>query len=211
MVKVVIEWLNANNGFIMAVLTMVYVIATILICIFNYKSAIAARKQTEESIRQFEESNRAYVIPRFETLEGQLYCLVFQNIGRTMAEKLKIQISDDWLDCLKRTQKNSSVAETLLKLGKTEIFLPVDDKYMYAICVPADGTGDYTVLCEKPLKISISYKSGNKLYSEEYELPMEGVNCIINTSDYVRLEQKKRASLDNIGRQLNKISEKLNV
>lgn len=201
----IIQWLNENNGFVMAILTAVYSITTFLICIFNYKSAAAARKQTKESIRQFEESNRAYVIPRFETLEGQLYCLVFQNTGRTMAEKLNIKVSAEWLDCLKKTQKNASVANTLSGLGELEIFLPAGDKYMYAICVPADGTGDFAILCEKPLIISFSYKSGNKSYSEEYELSLKGINCIVNTSDYVRMEQKKRESLNDIVEQLKRI------
>lgn len=67
-----ITWINDNNGFVMAILTFVYVIATIFICIYNGKSANATRKQTEESQHQFEESNRAHVIPRFITL-----CLMF--------------------------------------------------------------------------------------------------------------------------------------
>jgi hypothetical protein len=82
-----IAWMNSNNGFVMVVLTFVYVIATIFICVFNGKSASATRRQTEEAQRQFEENNRAHVIPRFVTLEGQLYCLAFHNIGKTMAEK----------------------------------------------------------------------------------------------------------------------------
>lgn len=83
-----IAWMNSNNGFVMAVLTFVYVIATIFICVFNGKSASATRRQTEEAQRQFEENNRAHVIPRFVTLEGQLYCLAFHNIGKTMAGEI---------------------------------------------------------------------------------------------------------------------------
>lgn len=203
-----ISWMNSNNGFVMAILTFVYVIATIFICVFNGKSASATRKQTEEAQRQFEENNRAHVIPRFVTLEGQLYCLAFHNIGKTMAEKLIINISPEWLECLKNTQKNSKVAETLKSLRKIEIFLPADDKYMYPICVPADGTGDYSRLCEKPLRIDIEYYSREKQYKEQFELPMKGINCIINTSDYVRMEQKKRDSIDKIGEQLEKIVDK---
>lgn len=203
-----ISWMNSNNGFVMAILTFVYVIATIFICVFNGKSASATRKQTEEAQRQFEENNRAHVIPRFVTLEGQLYCLAFHNIGKTMAEKLIINISPEWLECLKNTQKNSKVAETLKNLREIEIFLPADDKYMYPICVPADGTGDYSRLCEKPLRIDIEYYSREKQYKEQFELPMKGINCIINTSDYVRMEQKKRDSIDKIGEQLEKIVDK---
>lgn len=44
-----IKLCNDNDGFIMGLLTFVYVVATILICIFNYKSAKAAGKQIEES------------------------------------------------------------------------------------------------------------------------------------------------------------------
>ncbi len=43
----IIKLCNDNNGFIMALLTFVYVIATILICIFNYKSAKEAKNQVE--------------------------------------------------------------------------------------------------------------------------------------------------------------------
>lgn len=202
----VITWMNENNGFLMAVLTLVYVVATIFICVFNGKSAYASRKQTEEAQRQFEESNRANVIPRFITLEGQLYCLAFQNTGRTMAEKLVINVSSEWLECLRGTQKNSKVANTLQHLKEIEIFLPVDEKYLYPICILADGTGDYEKLCEKPLKIDIEYYSGEKKYNMQFELPMKGINCIINTSDYVRMEQKKRESLYKIERQLEKIA-----
>lgn len=46
------------------------------------------------------------------------------------------------------------------------------------------------------------------MYNEQFELPMKGINCIINTSDYVRMEQKKRDSLDKIEKQLEKIAEK---
>lgn len=47
----VITWLNDNNGFVMAILTFVYVVATILICVFNYKSAKATNEQTKESYK----------------------------------------------------------------------------------------------------------------------------------------------------------------
>lgn len=43
-----INCINDNQGFIMAILTLVYVGATIIICIFNAKSAKAATKQIEE-------------------------------------------------------------------------------------------------------------------------------------------------------------------
>ena len=81
---------------------------------------------------------------------------------------------------------------------------------MYPVCIPADGTNDYSLLCQHPLKISISYTSAGKPYTENFELPMKGINCIINNSNYVRMEMKKQKSLESISNQLKKISNALN-
>ena len=43
---------------IMVVITAIYVIATIVICVFNYKTAIVANLQIQESKRQFNETYR---------------------------------------------------------------------------------------------------------------------------------------------------------
>lgn len=64
--QTIINWLNCNNGAVMAILTFVYVVATILICSCNHKSAVATQQQTAESQRQFEEQNRAHIIPKFD-------------------------------------------------------------------------------------------------------------------------------------------------
>ena len=47
-----IDWLNCNDGAVMSIITFVYVIATCLICYFNFKSASSAAEQTKESVRQ---------------------------------------------------------------------------------------------------------------------------------------------------------------
>ena len=55
----IIEWLNKNSGALTVIITLVYVAATILIWIANYKSAQATHDQLEESKRQFEETKKA--------------------------------------------------------------------------------------------------------------------------------------------------------
>lgn len=55
----VIEWLNTNSGALTVIITLVYVAATVLIWIANYKSAQATLGQLEESKRQFEETKKA--------------------------------------------------------------------------------------------------------------------------------------------------------
>lgn len=59
----IIEFLNQNNGALMVIITIVYVVATILICVFNFKTNIATKKQLEESKRQFEETTRLAHLP----------------------------------------------------------------------------------------------------------------------------------------------------
>lgn len=51
------------TDWLMVVITAVYVIATIFICVANMKSAKATREQIEESKRQFEETKRISVLP----------------------------------------------------------------------------------------------------------------------------------------------------
>lgn len=58
-----IDFLDAHNGALMVVITLVYVMATVLIWIANNKSAQATKDQLEESKRQFEESTRINHMP----------------------------------------------------------------------------------------------------------------------------------------------------
>ena len=73
------------TDWIMIAITAVYVIATIFICIFNYRSAKATREQLAESKRQFEENNRAFVTVTFETIRGSLLVLNIHNHGHLSA------------------------------------------------------------------------------------------------------------------------------
>lgn len=122
----IIQWSNANSGFIMALLTLVYVIATILICIFNYKSAKATKEQTKESYSQFIENNRAHIVPKIIELEGEMLCLSFQNIGKDIATEVIIDVNEKWLKKLELTKTFPEVANSLKKLKTKKIFLTVD-------------------------------------------------------------------------------------
>ena len=49
----VIDWLNANQGFAMLLLTLVYVIATIIIVLYNRKSIIEMQESREAESRPY--------------------------------------------------------------------------------------------------------------------------------------------------------------
>lgn len=59
-----IDWCNNNQGFLMVVLTFVYVIATIIICYFNYKAIHEQKKATkaQNQVALFSERYETYKI-----------------------------------------------------------------------------------------------------------------------------------------------------
>lgn len=210
-----VKWINDNNGFIIALLTFVYVIATILICVFNYKSAKATKEQTKESYEQFIENSRARVVPKIIELEGEILCLCFQNIGKDIATNLIIDVNEDWLKKLEVTKTFPEVAGSLRKLKNKEIFLTVDQKLCYGMCIPGNGHPDFKILGEETLIINVSYKTLNKDYCEKFEIPLDSYNFMVNQSDYARLTKKQiqqmketNKELKNINYSLKKINEK---
>lgn len=50
---VIVNWLNSNQGFAMSILTLVYVVATIVIVIYNRKSIKELQKTREEESRPY--------------------------------------------------------------------------------------------------------------------------------------------------------------
>ena len=207
--KELIEWLNYNEGFIMAILTFVYVIATILICIFNYKSASATKEQIKESNKQFIENNRAHVIPKIIVLEGEMICLCFQNIGKDIATNLIINVSEEWLKKLETTKTFPEVASSLRKLKKEEVFLTVDQQLVYGICIPGNGPRDFKDLGEEILTIDLSYKTLNNNYSEKFSIPLEAYNFMVDQSDYTRLTKKQIYQMREINKELKNINNSL--
>ena len=202
----IISWLNDNSGFIMALLTFVYVVATILICFFNYKSAKATTDQTMESYKQFIENSRARIIPKIIELEGDIICLSFQNIGKDIATDVIINVNEQWLKKLEKTFTYPEVAEHLRTIKKKKLFLTVDQQLCYGLFVAGNGHNDYDILATVPLKIDISYKSMDKEYKEHFDISLDGYNYMVNTSDYARLTKKQIQKMENTNKELKNIS-----
>lgn len=205
----VITWLNDNNGFIMALLTFVYVVATILICFFNYKSAKATNEQTKESYEQFIGSSRAHIVPKIIELEGEMLCLSFQNIGKDIATEVVLNVSEKWLKKLEKTFTFPEVANSLRKIKKKKIFLTVDQQLCYGLCIPGNGHDDFNVLGTVPLEIDISYLSMGREYSEHFNISLDGYNFMVNTSDYARLTKKQIKEMRDTNKELKNISRTL--
>jgi hypothetical protein len=90
--------MNSTTDWLMVIITGIYVIATIFICVENHKSAKATRDQTAEQQKQFKEENRALVTITFETQNSNTAVLHIQNTGKRIAKNVKINIEKNFID-----------------------------------------------------------------------------------------------------------------
>lgn len=200
-----VKWLNDNNGFVMALLTFIYVIATILICKFNYKSAKATNEQTSEMQKQFRENSRARIIPKIDTLEGKMTCLVLENIGKDIAMDVEINVDEEWLKILEQTKTFPETACKLRKFKNKKIFMTVNQKMYYGLCVPGNGYDDFKKLGEIDLRICIKYKTLDQVFEEEFIIPLSGYNYMVNQDDYARLTNKQIEQMEGMNENLKNI------
>ena len=162
---------------VMVWITVVYVIATILICYANLKSARATREQVAESKRQYDEENRAYITYAFIYEKRAIYGLRFTNNGKRVAKKVKIALRDEFIQCLTDPQLKDQlkrVANNECVLGVSQSFdiyfggnefrkntnkLPIEGDIIYS-----DGIGEY---CEHFL---IDFNSYPPIFTVDSEI-----------------------------------------
>ena len=84
----------------MVIITSVYVVATIFICIFNAWSSITAKKQLKEMQKQIVDDNRPRIEIEFVLERRKIYVLRLVNHGRHTAYKTKIKLSQDFINSL---------------------------------------------------------------------------------------------------------------
>lgn len=150
------------TDWIMIAITAVYVIATIFICIFNYRSAKATREQLAESKRQFEENNRAFVTVTFETIRGSLLVLNIHNHGHQVANNVSVKINPEFI-------ANVPDKEYLVKLCESSFTLGVDKSWF--VCF--GGTPELGKISNIPLKITICYSDIFSTYSESTTIDLK--------------------------------------
>lgn len=116
-----INWLNTNQGFVMSVLTAVYVIATIVIVIYNRKS-IHEIKETREA------ESRPYVFANLiKDARDMCFELQIKNFGKTGARIIKLEfepmiktIDEDGLTFIEDTIIAPAQAINLMLLERSQ-------------------------------------------------------------------------------------------
>lgn len=167
------------TDWIMVIITTVYVIATILICIYNGKSASAAKEQAEvareqidEMIKQYKEINRPYVTIRFDIIRSGLLCFVVENEGPLPAHNVRIKINQKFIDNI----KDVSDRKTLEELNEATIYLASRQK----MTIFLGGQPSFSDISKEIAKIDIMYDGYNE--STEIDINQYRFLLVYNSS-----------------------------
>ena len=144
-VVAILDFLDKHNGALMVIITLVYVVATVLIWFANNKSAQVAKDQLEESKRQYIESNRPIVEAEFIYERRVWYIIRFSNHGRRTAQRVRIDLDQEFIDCL----SESKFASILEGQKNKECIIGVDQHY--------DLTGRISYQCDEQTYTSEIY------------------------------------------------------
>ena len=149
------------TDWIMVIITTIYVIATILICYFNGKSAKAAKIQTDEMIRQYQSMNRPNITIHFDIIRSGLLCFVVENEGTLPAHNVNININQAFIDGI----VDSEDRERVKRFGEAKLYLASSQK----IYILLGGQPEFTELARNVAEVDISYDS----YTEHTTIDLE--------------------------------------
>ena len=104
------------TDWLMVIITFVYVVATVFICIYNSKSAKAAKEQAEIAqkqmdlmLQQFRETNRPVISIGFDIIRSGILCFVIENIGMAAAKKVIIRLNEDFIKNVEKHEPQSNI------------------------------------------------------------------------------------------------------
>ena len=139
------------TDWLMVIITTIYVIATIMICYFNGKSAKAAKSQTEEMIRQYDLANRPNVTIHFDIIRSGLLCFVVENEGNMPAHDVNIRINQEFINGI----ENDIDKERLKRFAESKLYLTSRQRVFMLL----GGQPEFQQLAKNVAEIDISYDS----------------------------------------------------
>lgn len=184
------------TDWLMVIITAIYVVATIVICYFNGKSAKAskeqaeiAKKQTEEMIKQYNLSNRPLVTIRFDIIRSGLLCFVVENEGPLPAHDVRVTINEDFIDNL----PDEGVKNSFRKLKESKLYIASHQKMTLLL----DGQPEFSKIAEKVANIQIQYDGyveNTTIDISQYGLLMVYASAIEDISQNIKknTEQSKK-------------------
>lgn len=152
-----LNWLNYNSGSIMAVLTFVYVIATILILVSNSRSTKIANEQLLEMKEQFYEEFRP--ILTIEPISWGNNEIIFRitNIGNRAAKNIYLE----YLTQVFKINGNERIIE-----GQHKYEVLADDRLLQPQKSFEYTLDNYITENSKTIDVILFYESYKKEYKE---------------------------------------------
>lgn len=159
------------TDWIMVGITAIYVIATIFICVFNYKTAKATNEQTNELKKQFYAVNRPIVTVEMAFLKRKFLAVRFVNRGAYTAYDVNVKFDDEFIESIE-----NDIFKTKLYDDKDAVFtLGVSQSHDIFI-----GEKEYiNTSAKQNVKGHIIYKGiDGSIYYEDFEIRLENYATI---------------------------------
>ena len=177
MMPTITDWL-------MVIITLVYVIATIFICWANIKSAKASKEELAEMKRQYAEENRPHIEVEFCYERRTWYIVRFINHGKLTAQHVKILLDEGFISSL----PEQAFKDTLLKQREKECIIGVGQYYdLYIASNELRGNPNM-----KPVMGKISYQDESSKYESDIYIDLENYATFFSsTSDDPMVQELK--------------------
>lgn len=178
------------TDWLMVIITAIYVIATIAICLANIKAANASKDQLNEMRKQYEEENRPFIEIEFCYEHRAWYIVRFVNHGKQTAKHVKIALNPEFIDSLpeegfKRTLESQKEKECIIGVGQH-----------YDLYIGSNKMRGNPNM--KPVEGLVSYEGRQAEFSEEIFIDLKNYMTIFSsTSEEENLvETVKKLSLE---------------
>lgn len=176
--------MSTITDWLMVIITLVYVIATIFICWANIKSAKASKEELAEMKRQYAEENRPHIEVEFCYERRTWYIVRFINHGKLTAQHVKILLDEGFISSL----PEQAFKDTLLKQREKECIIGVGQHYdLYIASNELRGNPNM-----KPVMGKILYQDESGKYENDIYIDLENYATFFSsTSDDPMVKELK--------------------
>lgn len=184
-----------NADWVMVIITGIYVIATALICLANFKSANASKEQLKEMQKQYAEMSRPQIEIEFHYIKKAWYIARFVNHGNQTAQHVRINIDQCFIDSL----SEEPIKNELKRIKGKECIIGVGQHYdLFVGSNKLRGNSNM-----KPLTGSIEYEAQGQIYKSDMFVDLEHYMTFFSTTTD---EEELLNSLKTISNELKDIN-----